>query len=483
MKSSIEQQAVEKAVVETNFNICVEATAGSGKTTTALRCLTLLPKFKRTIFLSFSNTIVSELKEKVPLGVTASTLHSLGFRSIIKSHKVKVEENKYFKKCLFTFFADKKEKEKEDYKDCYRTQDICSYARMTLTPFIKSPLIDMCNYYGIDYTEESLNYAVELLNTPEKYLREVDFTDMLYLPITMPGLIKDKFDYVFLDEAQDLNECQSKFIQMILAKNGRLFAFGDSYQSIYSFAGSSIDSFQKLQQKENTITLPLSVTYRCSKDIAIEAQRVCHSIKPFEGNEKGIVRNGEIYEIVSGDMVLGRTTKSLISLYFILLKDGKKAKIWGKDIEKGLVELAKKTKGYTFDMVKNNFKKELEKCIEELKKLGIKNYSYHPKFESLTEKVQVLEVILDNTTDPYLLPEKVSEIFKESEEGISLMTLHRSKGLERDRVFMITKYNGKSTLPHSRAIQPWELVQERNLEFVGLTRAKRELVFLNLEDE
>ena len=62
------------------------------------------------------------------------------------------------------------------------------------------------------------------------------------------------------------------------------------------------------------------------------------------------------------------------------------------------------------------------------------------------------------------------------------MTIHRSKGLENNRVFFIDKFNKIRLIPSKFADQEWELQQERNIEFVGITRAKSELIYIEITD-
>jgi len=94
------QQQVIDSIKSTDKNICVSATAGAGKTTVILECLRHIPKFKKSIFLSFSNGIVGELKQRVPIGVEASTLHSLGYRMLQRVTKKRADEVQLIKRVL-----------------------------------------------------------------------------------------------------------------------------------------------------------------------------------------------------------------------------------------------------------------------------------------------------------------------------------------------------------------------------------------------
>ena len=81
------------------------------------------------------------------------------------------------------------------------------------------------------------------------------------------------------------------------------------------------------------------------------------------------------------------------------------------------------------------------------------------------------------STAPFM---PIEQIFEEKKDAIKLMTIHKSKGLENERVFLITKFDGMILQPWKYAKKSWELVQERNLMFVAYTRAKSELILFEI---
>jgi DNA helicase-2/ATP-dependent DNA helicase PcrA len=479
MKFSEYQFNIFEAVKTTQDNICVQATAGSGKTTTLLEILNIIPKFKKTIFLSFSNTIVNELKSRIPAHTTASTLHSLGCRMIFATKKgVRIDNDKWFKIFLNTFPKEEL-KIKATFKMCYEMVDIINYARMTLTKFNDEDLELMCQHYNVNYTKEHFNKVISEFNKDRK-LTSIDFTDMIYLPIKL-NLADPIYDYVLLDEAQDLNNAQRIFVERILKPQGRLLAVGDEKQSIYSFSGSSVDSFSKLQERPNTTTLPLSISYRCAKNIVRKAQEIYpDSIQYFEGAVDGEVRKGTIDEAQVGDLIICRKTAPLIEAFFHLLKNRIKAQVIGRDIETGLVNLAEKVQTSSIENTLLRMQDELDAIIEQLTRERISKPTLHPKYVSLEEKCEVIKVILSHIDSSSMLVSTIKEIFAESKTSLKLMTIHRSKGLEADRVFLIEKYDGKAMYPSPRAVQSWEKVQEANLQFVAITRAKKQLIQLSI---
>jgi ATP-dependent exoDNAse (exonuclease V) beta subunit len=97
----------------------------------------------------------------------------------------------------------------------------------------------------------------------------------------------------------------------------------------------------------------------------------------------------------------------------------------------------------------------------------------------LFDKIRALEVIGENCCTIQEINERIDTIFSEGRtEGITLSTVHKAKGLENDRVFIACD----SLMPSKSAHMPWELEQEKNLQYVAYTRAKTYLGFLSEEE-
>jgi len=72
------------------------------------------------------------------------------------------------------------------------------------------------------------------------------------------------------------------------------------------------------------------------------------------------------------------------------------------------------------------------------------------------------------------LIEEIEALFGQG-GGIKLSSVHRAKGLEAERVFLLDPHR----MPSSRAEKDWELEQENNLIYVAYTRARRALWFID----
>lgn len=181
--------------------------------------------------------------------------------------------------------------------------------------------------------------------------------------------------------------------------------------------------------------------------------------------------------------MLSRNNAPLISIYFHLLSRDKKCHIIGKEIEKGIISLIESILIPDKKKFIDNLVKKLEKLEKELKKKNVSKPKTHPRYRALFEKVEVILLILAKVEGPKQLIPKIKEIFHESKEGIKLMTVHKSKGTENNRIFLLDRYNGDRLMPSKYAQSGWQIIQERNLIFVAYTRSKNSLIHFDYVDD
>ena len=114
---------------------------------------------------------------------------------------------------------------------------------------------------------------------------------------------------------------------------------------------------------------------------------------------------------------------------------------------------------------------ELASFRSDLKADGVLNPLEHSGYVTLEDKVKTLLFLAklsDNISD---LKNKIKSIFTDEIEGICLSTIHKIKGLEANRVFII-----RPDLLPMKCVKDWQYIQEKNLEYVAYTRAKTELI-------
>lgn len=483
------QEAIFDTVMTTNKNIVVNATAGSGKTFTAVEIANLIPVSKQTIFVAFNKSIVEELATKLPPNIEASTLHSLGMNILMKFYKARLILNE-FKTFRFSEKYLKKLEPKEKFVKMYRYKEIIDKLRMTLTEPTENNIFDVSMYYDIEvYPEDTWNimHIMEDMKVYNMFLgggnNVIDYVDMIHLPVTQQRLKLPQYDYTIIDELQDLNKCQREFVKRLIGDKGRFIGLGDDYQCIYSFLGADPDSFVAFTQIKNTLELPLSISYRCGKNIVKEAQRICKTIEPHKDAVEGEVRSGEFDEIQEGDFVLCRNNRPLMYAYLRLIQQGIKCTIKGKDIEQGLINMIAKWRNKSVSVCLDKMDETLATVKVKLQNKGVSKPTNHPKYILVEEKVNTIKMIIKfkgfGMTDQVI--KFLEGIFSDdNRDGVQLMTIHKSKGLEAKNVFLIDIFEGKRLLPSPMAIHAWEREQERNLYFVAVTRAKEQFVFLTL---
>ena len=475
------QIEIEKVYINTNSNILIEAGPGSGKSHTILQLLKITPQFKKCILVAFNKSIQQELESKVPANTKVSTIHSLGYSILRKNVSANFKLNNFKNFIIAKKNLDlsrMKEKSKDSY--LFTISHIIDLSRMNLVEK-KEDIEKLCDQYNISTVNGEVNDVLSVLLALNKYNKKksgefmIDFTDMLYLAYKMVSKEDyPKYNIVFCDELQDLNPLQKEIVENVIhPKIGRFVGVGDSRQSIYSFMGANLDSFNSFKLKPNTVTLPLSVTYRCSKSVTEKANEIFPGLECFEGNIQGEVRVGNIVEVEEGDFIICRNNMPLIMAWIEVVKNGKKAHILGKDFGQNLLTIISKLHNYpdhntgTEDL--------LNKKEKELKEKGISKPKSNQNYLSLVEKLTIIDILVKHFGTLSNTEKKVEEIFNDDEKsGVILMTGHKSKGLQTDRVFFLDR----DLIPSKYAETPTEFYQEKCLEYVITTRAKQDLIYI-----
>lgn len=488
VKYSKYQEAIFDAIMTTTKNIVVKATAGSGKTFTAVEISKLIPVRQESVFLAFNKSIVEELSTKLPPNIKYTTIHSLGMNILMNFYKTHLRVNE-FKTFMFSDKYVKELPRKEKFIKMFLYREALDKMRLTMTPLDIESINEMCIYYDIMIDDKDIDNLLNIFKDMEMYNyflgsenNSIDFTDMIYLPVVQTRLKLPFFDFTIIDELQDLNKCQQEFVKRLIGDKGRFIGLGDDFQCIYSFLGSDSGSFKSFSQLPNTIELPLSISYRCSKSVVEKAQTICSTIESFDEAVKGEVRPGSFDEVEEGDFLLCRNNRPLIFAYFKLITRGLKCTIRGKDIEVGLLDLIIKFKNKTTEKGMEALNDKLKVKELALKDKGISKPTLNLSYIMLQEKVLTIKAIIDFKS--FVLMDQVihfiEEVFNEDKDGVQLMTIHKSKGLESKRVFYLEYFEGKKLIPSTYASKSWELEQEKNLLFVAITRAKEDLIYLKL---
>lgn len=454
------------AVQNETCNLQLDALAGSGKTTSIVEAFNYVKTGSKVLMCAFNASIKKELAARAPSNVEVSTLHSLGLKLLKKKFpKLRVDANgEKVKKLLDNELS---QKMNGDYAENY--VDYLKTVSLSKGCLAKSDddIADIIDGYGIDYGEDRyafISIVKNILAKCKENTELVDFDDMVWLPVAL-NLKGFKYDVIFVDEAQDMNACQ---IELILGCKGRIISVSDENQAIYLFRGADSNAVKNIISRCKSKRLPLSISYRCAKKIGDIARTIVPHFENSPTAEDGIVEYilpAKVLPMIrKGDFILSRTNAPLIKWCMELLKNRIPANIAGKDIGLNLLSLIKKSKAKT--VIK--FTEWLDKWRDsETTRLS----KAKKDTSQVEDKVECLLVLCEGETSIETVKKNIQDLFADTDDSnrVILSTTHKAKGLERERVFILNS----TYRPNSKS------QEEKNLYYVAVTRAKKELYLVS----
>lgn len=475
------QKAIFKFVKSGKGNAIVEAVAGSGKTTTIVEAFKYVEG--SSVFLAFNKAIASELATK---GLNAKTFHSLCFGPVLSAKKGRVLDQDKTRKIFKNVYPDQKQQDMYSFFVCRLVGLGKQIGIDCLLPNTVENWQGIVDHHNLELDSEDANVdtaiamAMNVLPESNAHLHFVDFDDMLYLAVKEKVNLP-KFRNVFVDEAQDTNRIQREILRKIMRKDkggARIIAVGDPHQAIYGFRGADSDSMSLIERDFNCVRLPLTVSYRCPQAVVAHARNWVSHIEFAPDAPAGEVRDlreqWKNEDFSASDMVVCRTTRPLIALGYSMLKARKPFYIMGRDIGQNLRKLVERQKARTIDTLEEKLQNWARREIEKAMKrddIG--------KVEQIQDKLDAIMMLVQSLPENARTVNEVCRtidlLFEEKRNATVLCTIHKSKGLEADRVWWLNS----SQCPAKWA-QGWQFKQEENLCYVATTRAK---VQLNLIEE
>lgn len=284
----------QQAVFCTEGPLLILAGAGSGKTTVLVNRIAYILQSElckpwQILAITFTNKAAGELKERicnaVPEGgsdIWAATFHSTCAR-ILRRYGDRI--------CFTSHFTvygtdDQKKLVKDILKQLNYDEKMLPVKRVLneiskakdemLTPQ------EMLKRAGYDNLKQSVAKVYEIYQSRLKTADAMDFDDMLCKTVELfqncPDILEfyqNQFKYIMVDEYQDTNKVQYKFVSMLAAKYGNICVVGDDDQSIYKFRGATIENILSF---ENTFKgakmIRLEQNYRSTQNILNAANGV-----------------------------------------------------------------------------------------------------------------------------------------------------------------------------------------------------------------
>ncbi len=461
----------KKAVITTNKNILCIAGAGSGKTTTITKRIEFLTTFRsipqqKILAISFTRKAKQELQRRLSQQPATSLVRVETFNSWCEQLLKQYEHLIYEKPVRVINYGDrirlvryglsKNNLSIERAIDLYFSS---GQKRGKSDDELMSIFVNDC-FFILDYFKNEGKQLSELtiaLNTSEYSLKEIntaktmqaicktidtkmkeeglrDYSDQLVETISFLKQNKQylpQYDYIFIDEYQDINNIQMQLIELLNPTN--LFCVGDPRQAIFGWRGSKIKYILEFKQKyPNAEILTLIHNYRSTKHIVTIINKMIQSMNLPDLLSASIDETPKKAGIIKFD--------TIDQEYAFILNEIKQTKIPLQEI---------------FVLARTN---------RQLKEL-----SNRLKIENIKHILRTDEIR--------------SSIAAQGDE-VTLATIHAIKGLEANTVYVIgtTMHNfpcRTTDHPIIEMIKPDDYdkeEEERRLLYVALSRAKEELI-------
>ena len=510
---SKQQEAIFDWFAKGTGSLTVRARAGTAKTTSLLEGIDRAPE-ARILCCAFNKKIADELQARIHNPrAEAKTMHSLGFGLIMRNWSgVQVDKKGERPFALAQRATDGRAAD----QIVALVGRLCEMAKQVV-PFAKTwnELIAVAREYDLEpeadwdddlepcgcrcpdaaqdqsctkcghegyqgvvcgeqvqkYTTSKIcQWAHKAMELSKEKTAVITFTDMLWLPL-VHGWVQAKYDLVVIDELQDLNAAQVELACRSCRPGGRLVGLGDDRQGIYAGRGAVADVLDVVKDRWKAHELPLTITWRCPKAVVAMAKRIVPDYEAApqapEGQVIDLPLDKALELTVPGDFVVSRLNAPLVRVCLSILRRGVRANIEGRDVGAGLVALVRKLKGRS--MV--DFLQKLQKW-EERETNRARASKNERKEAEVHDKAMTLEFLAEGLSGVSELEARICSLFTDDDHGragrVTCSSVHRIKGLEADRVFVLrdTMYPGKKG--HAK-------IEEQNIDYVAITRAKKVL--------
>lgn len=479
--------------VDVNGHLVLRARAGTGKSTTIEHGAKLIPRSESVLVCAFSKIIQQAMEKRFGdshRNIRVQTLHSVGLG------------------CIRRFRSDIRVDFSGGRADAI-TEAVCPVGvpddikklvtklhtkGREITPHAELPgdLIDLALKFECEPEDEWANSGFPLEVVEELALKAMEFasqikngatidgSDMIFLPVRNRWMSKT-FDHVLVDEAQDMTPAQLEIGLGVLKTGGRMCIVGDDRQAIFAFRGADSECLDRLKEELGAAELGLTVTYRCGQMIVDMARTYVPDFEAGPDNPLGEVLHMPTSKLIEmagpGDFILSRTNAPLVSTAIKLLRSGKRARVLGNDIAKGLIGLVQKLKARSIP----DFIRKVEGWrLREVTRLEVqlnaaptesRKMTFTTKIEGVNDQTAMLVELVDGAQNIVEVIDRIKALFVDDGLGdagvITCSSVHKAKGLEANRVFVLS-----DTL---RGYNQEEL----NIVYVAYTRAKQTLVLVS----
>lgn len=292
-------QNQKEAVLADDKYLRIIAGAGSGKTRVlTMRIVHLIEDEDvrpwKILAITFTNKAAKEMKERIGNMLSEeetprwiSTIHSLCVRILREDIGVMG----YPKSFVIMDAEDQKSVVKEAIKQLNFDEDELKIGEVVnYISNCKSGEVDVDEAFSLalDYTTDKKKAKVyEYYVNRQKQMYALDFDDLILWTVKMFKEHKDilekwqnKFEYILVDEFQDIDNTQYKLIRYLTGKDNSLYVVGDPDQTIYTWRGANVDIIMNFERDfPGTKTITLNENYRSTTCILNASNSVIQNNK------------------------------------------------------------------------------------------------------------------------------------------------------------------------------------------------------------
>lgn len=261
---------------------------------------------------------------------------------------------------------------------------------------------------------------------------------------------------------------------------------GDERQSIYGFAGADADAIGRIVERSQATMLPLPVCYRCPKTHVRLARQIAPEIEWAPDAPEGRVDWIEDRHLAKwlrqGDLVLCRYNAPLVRWCLEMLRQGQRATVRGRELGEEILRIAKAAvrRGRANPAglathIEALLAEEIGRIRAQGHDLEMRARLEEARRDLYAAARAVIEDGLQRGLKTYAeLERHTLALFDAEQNPIVFSTVHRAKGDEADRVFILHS----EAMMAAYAKTPAAVAGEECVQFVALTRARRHLVFV-----
>ncbi len=461
-----EQQEIIKAVSRYK-NIKINAFAGTGKTTT-LKFIAQKFKDKKILYLAFNSAIKNEASSIFPNNTYVKTTHGLAYSAIKKYTQIDLSSLQN-----------------------YRAIDIANEYEIPYEKALSALKIfeNFCNNTQDKISEDDLEHKTAKKMFDHMLIGVLKPTHSFYLKyyyllISKEQIPQFQYDIVMLDEAQDTNEVTLGIFNAISSKI-KIYV-GDKHQQIYSFRGSK-NALEKIVCDKQ---LFLSQSFRFNETIANYANILLKNFK----NEKITISSSKNNDEVKTSAYISRTNSQLISIISKRIEQ-RKPFVTVRNPEEIFslsIEVYYLLNNESEQIKKNPFLKGFKDEDE------LSSYAKETDDFELVTAIKIVKEYQEQIFDFKEIANKFYKAWqnrqtnnfdKRLDEILFLTTAHTAKGLEWDSVIVADDFPNFADLIYDMGynslkqfqkelekLSNQELIDEFNLFYVAITRAKNTLV-------